>query len=64
MEVFVGVNTYAGGEFLFVCRSFDAAVQNMREYQGNVTVSWDEAEQCYAVYLGTWRCGNILRKEI
>ena len=72
-KVFVGVNEYAGGEYLFVSRSLEGAKDEMRKryvtpYQDarsiDVVFEWDEANGNIAVRLNGQVLARIVEETI
>ena len=70
IKVFVGVDEYAGGEYMFVSRSLEGAKQNMREryryatsYQ-DVVCEWDEVNGNIAVQSNGQVLARIIEETI
>lgn len=63
--VFVGINNYASGEYLFVARSLETAIYSMKERYGrNCVVEWNATDERYDVRRShTDRVVAYIRKE-
>jgi len=65
MKVFVCVNSYADGEYLFVRGSLESAKQAMKERCGeDVVIKWDDLRMNHGVYRGERLAGWIIEETI
>ncbi len=62
--LFVGINNYACGEYLFVCTSLDTAKYLMKERYGEVEVLWNADEEKYDVVNGKYVVGRIIQETV